>query len=147
MQSSSPSLFSDGYADFCIRTTLDMDNSNFLSTGITTLAVDVLHNNTALGTSSVSNLKLSARHDNRVTLEHDLSNALTPDVFSGLFNELSTTAGQLTLTYVMRVVTSENFRLRNIHVDCETIMQIQPMTVPPTAQVMSTDCTHSEQTG
>jgi hypothetical protein len=137
---------SDGTAIMSLNTRIDVDNPNFLSTGVDTVAIQVSHNSTQLNNTAVSSVKFDARTTNPLTFDTDFT-PLGVDTFAGLFDELARTSGQLTLAYDFQLVTSENFRLRNIQVACTTVVQISVTDVPPTTQIMSTRCTHSEQTG
>lgn len=140
-------LRSDGNANFAIHTTADISNSNFMMTGIESIAIVVSHNGTTLGSTGVEGpLKFYARQHNALSFGHNFSPVSAAD-FAQVFQELSTTQGELTLTYEIAIVTSENFRLRNIQVHCTCKMQIDPTPVPPRAAILNAQCTHTEKTG
>ena len=141
------SFVSDGNANFAIHTSVDISNSNFMMTGIESIEVVVSHNGTSLGVAEVQGpLKFYARQTNRLSFGHDFS-PVSPADFADVFDELSTTQGELTLVYDIAIVTSENFRLRNIQVHCTCKMQIDPTPVPPKAAILNAQCTHTEKTG
>lgn len=141
-------LWSDGSASFQIHTDVTVDNNNFMMTGIQSIAISVGHNGTTLGSPTVMDgpLKFRARQNNPLSMDHNFS-PVSPLQFRDLFNELSQTSGELTLDYSIAIVTSENFRLRNIQVECQCKMQVDPTPVPPVAQILLTQCSHTERTG
>lgn len=141
-------LWSDGSASFQIHTDVSVNNGNFMMTGIQSIAISVSHNGTSLGAATVMDgpLKFRARQANPLSMDHNFS-PVSPVQFQDLFNELSQTRGELTLDYSVAIVTSENFRLRNIQVECQCKMQVDPTPVPPVAQILLTQCSHTERTG
>ncbi len=147
-------LWSDGSASFAIETRVEISNSNFVLTGIESLDVSVSHNGTNIATGldeEMTNIKWPPRANAQIMLMHDFS-TLSADKFAGIFGELSRGGdeghgGTLTLQYKASIVTSENFRLRNLQVYCTARLLIDPIPVPPKATIQDSQCEHTEQTG
>jgi hypothetical protein len=140
-------LWSDGSAQLSLATRVGVSNANFVMTGIESVEVSVAHNGTNLGHADKhGEIKWPARTTSVLDLSHYFS-PLSAHTFAPLFAEMQDSLGHLTLQYRATIITSENFRLRTLQVDCAARLLIDAIPVPPEARILSSDCSHTEQTG
>jgi len=140
------SVWSDGKASLAFISELSISNANFMSTGFESVHAQLMHNGTILAKNDMGPMQVPSRGTTTILCEHDMG-VVDAQTFAPLFNELESTQGELCLSYSIDIETSETFRLRNIHVQCDVNLLLDPSFVPPSTVILSSQCTHKERTG